>query len=101
MIRHGLPHLLKRVPGLRALPLFQLLALGETVLLARQHLQLLQPEERQRLAELVRRGRQLQKEEVEELRALLSKLEPRAFAGGALEQFSPLPLPKRLTRSRY
>lgn len=101
LVRHGLPRLLKRVPGLKALPVFQLIALGEMVLLARLHLQHLQPEERQRMVELVRKGRSLQGEEVEELRGLLNKLEPRAFAGGAVERLSPIPLPKRLTRSRY
>jgi hypothetical protein len=36
-----------------------------------------------------------------ELRELVAKLDPRAFAGGAADRLSPVPLPKRLTGARY
>jgi hypothetical protein len=84
----------------RRLPLFKLIAVGEVALLARKHLQKLPPADRRRLAELVRRGHRLSPAEREELRGLLSKLEPGAFAGSALDRFSPIPLPRRFTRGR-
>jgi hypothetical protein len=81
---------------LRRMPFFRLLALAQTVLLARQHLRKLDPNDRRRLGELVRRGRGMTPAERDELRALLSKLEPRAFAVTTANRISPLPLPRRL-----
>jgi hypothetical protein len=37
----------------------------------------------------------------EELRDLVEKLDLRAFAGGAASRLSPVPLPKRVSGSRY
>jgi hypothetical protein len=85
---------------LRRLPFFKILAFGQIALLAKRHLDRLQPAERKRLAELVRRGFKLDKKERKELTRLLGKLEPRAFAAGAADAFSPLPLPRRLTGRR-
>jgi hypothetical protein len=85
---------------LRRLPLFKLLAIGEVALLMRRHLQKLTPADRRRLAELVRRGRHLSPADREELRGLVARLEPGAFAGSALDRFSPVPLPRRFTRGR-
>jgi hypothetical protein len=85
---------------LRRLPFFKLLAIGELALLARRHLMQLPPADRKRLAELVRRGWKLDPAERGELKGLLGKLEPRAFAGSAANAFSPLPLPRRLTGRR-
>lgn len=79
---------------LRSVPLFRLLAIGQTVLLARQHLQRLHPDDRRRLGELVRRGRGMSPAEREELRRLLAKLEPRAFAVTTAGRFSPVPFPR-------
>jgi hypothetical protein len=85
---------------LRRLPFFKILALGQIALLARRHLQQLSPVERRRLVELARHGWKLAPPERKELRRLVGKLEPRAFAGGAADAFSPLPLPKRLMGGR-
>lgn len=89
-----------RLPGLRRLPVFKLLALAELALAARDQLGRLNPSERRRLVELVRRGRgrrrNLAREEREELAALVAKVEPRRFAGLAIDRLSPVPLPKRL-----
>jgi hypothetical protein len=81
---------------IRRLPFFKLYAVAQTVLLARRHLRKLEPADRRRLAELVRRGRHMDRTERDELRRLLAKLEPRAFAAAAADAFSPLPLPQRL-----
>ena len=50
--------------------------------------------------ELARRAWKLEPAERKEVRQLVSKLEPRAFAGGAADAFSPFPLPKRLMGGR-
>ncbi len=89
------------MPGLKHVPVVRLLALGEMALVARRHLQHLDPAQRRRLARLVRRGRGMTAPEREELRGLIALLDTRAFAGSALQRLSPLPLPKRLTRARY
>jgi hypothetical protein len=79
----------------RRMPVFKLLALGQTVLLAWRHLQRLDAHDRRRLREIVRRGRGMSKAERAELRGILGKLEPRAFAFTTADRFSPLPLPRR------
>lgn len=101
LLTHALPRAAARIPGLKRLPVLKLLAIGEIALVARQHLQHLDAAERSRLAELVRRGTGLSPAEREELRALVGKLDARAFAGAAVERLSPIPLPKRLTGARY
>jgi hypothetical protein len=97
LIARGVGH----IPGLKRLPIFKLLALGELAILAREHMVRLRPAERRRLIELVRssRGRKgnLTEAERRELAGLLSKIEPRAFAGAAVDKLSPVPLPKRVT----
>jgi hypothetical protein len=80
----------------RRLPFFKLLAIGQVALLARRHLKQLTPAERRRLAALVRRGPRLDPAERRELGEIVVKLDPRAFAFGAADRFSPLPLPRRL-----
>jgi len=101
VLTRGLPRAIKRVPGLKHLPVVKLLLIGELALVARRHLQHLDATERRRLAELVRRGRGMSAAEREELRGLVSKLDSRAFAGSAVQRLSPVPLPKRFTRARY
>jgi hypothetical protein len=91
----------RRVPGLRRLPVVKLLAIAELAGVARQHFQHLTPAERRRLGQLVRNGRHLSARERRELRNLVDKLDPRAFAGSAADRVSPVPLPRRLTRARY
>ena len=99
-----LAHGATRVPGLRRLPMFKLLAIGEIALLAHTHMSLLEPYERRRLLELVRKGRggtrRLTGDEREELARLVAKAEPRRFAGLAADKLSPVPLPRRLTHGR-
>jgi hypothetical protein len=84
----------------RRLPFFKVLAVAEVAMMARRHLQYLEPAERRRLAELVRRGRGLTPSERDELRQIAGKLEPRLFAGAALDKLSPVPLPGSITGRR-
>lgn len=81
----------------RRLPIFKVIAVAQVGLLARRHLQNLGPGEARRLAELVRRRRSLTPAEQDELRVLTAKLDPKAFAGAAADQLSPIPLPRRFT----
>jgi len=85
----------RRVPVLKRLPLVRLLAIGEIVLLAREHFEKLDPSERRRLVELVRRGRNLSPPERSELAVLVAKADPRLFAGLVAEKLSPVGLPQR------
>lgn len=89
-----------RLPLVKRLPIFRLLAIAEIALLARDHISRLEPAERRRLVELVRTGRgrtrNLSDEERKELAALVAKIEPRRFAGLAADKISPVPLPRRL-----
>lgn len=89
-----------RVPGLKRLPIFKLLALAEITVLAREHVGRLDPAERRRLVELVRKGKgrthALTAEERDELHVLVAKAEPRRFAALAANKLSPVPLPKRI-----
>jgi hypothetical protein len=96
-----LAHGALRVPGLKRLPIFKLLAIAELGILANAHLQRLTAEERRRLYALMktsigRRGN-LTDAERRELAQLLNKMEPRMFAGSAVDKLSPIPLPKRFT----
>ena len=80
------------------IPLFKIIAVAQLALVARRHMNALNPMERRRLAELVRNGRHLTADERRELWDLALKLEPRAFAGTVADRMSPFPLPKRVTR---
>jgi hypothetical protein len=100
LIVAGLPRVARRVPGLKHVPVVRLLAVAELALLAHDHARHLSGSERRRLAQLVRRGRGMTPAERGELRALLGKLEGRAFAGAAFNRLTPLNLPKRFTRPR-
>jgi hypothetical protein len=79
----------------------KLLAIGEVALLARSHIRRLDPQERRRLIELLRKGRgrsaNLSVAERDDLQALIAKTEPRLFAGTAADLLSPIPLPRRVT----
>ena len=81
---------------LRRMPFLKVLAIAQTLLLARRHLLRLDSGDRRRLRELARRGRTLSAAERDELRRLLSQLEPAVFAMAAADAFSPVPLPRRL-----
>jgi hypothetical protein len=93
-----------RVPGLKRLPLFKLLAVAEIALLARDHLARLEPPERWRLLELVRKGRgrrgNLSESERDELARLVAKAEPRLFVGLSADKLSPVPLPRRFVHGK-
>jgi hypothetical protein len=93
-----------RVPGVRRLPVFRLLAIGEIALLARDHVSKLDPGERRRLLTLVRKGkgrtRGLSVDERDELQRLVAKAEPRLFVGTAADKLSPVPLPQRFREGR-
>src|SRR5690606_26599474 len=74
---------------LRRLPWFRVLAVAQLALVARRHLALLEPDERSRLARIVRdsRGRPLRNltaDDRAELLRLVRKLEPGAFGRSAL-----------------
>jgi hypothetical protein len=92
--------LASRIGPLRRMPLVKLLAAAEIVLLARDHLKRLDPYERRRILELVRRGRgrrrNLTEAERAELAELVAKANPRQFAGLVADKLSPVPLPSRL-----
>jgi hypothetical protein len=80
---------------LRHMPFVRVLAIAQTVLLVRRHLRNLDANDRRRLTELARRGRGLDESERAEMRRLLAKLEPRAFAFAAADRFSPVRIPRR------
>jgi hypothetical protein len=77
--------------ALRKLPAARLVILGELLLLAREHLQKLEPSERRRMLELVRRGRgrprNLSDRDRRELARLVEKAQPRQFMGTAVKRF--------------
>ena len=81
---------------LRRMPFLKVLAIAQMVLLARRHFGRLDRGDRRRLRELAQRGRSLSPGERDELRRLLSKMEPRAFAMAAADAFSPVRLPRWL-----
>jgi hypothetical protein len=91
----------QHLPALKRVPVLRLLAIAEIMLLARDHIERLSPEERHRVVMLLRRGRgrpsNLSRRERDELAELIAKAEPRVFAGEAADRLSPVPLPKRIT----
>jgi hypothetical protein len=93
-----------RVPGLKRLPIFKLLAIAEIAALAVDHMNRLEPQERRRMVELIKLGRgrtgNLTAKERDELAVLVAKVEPRLFAGTAAEKLSPVPLPRRFVHGR-
>jgi hypothetical protein len=84
----------------RGFPFFRLLAIGQVLLLAWHHLSQLNGGERRRLLELLRRPRSLTAADKDELRALVRKLEPAAFAGSAARRMSPVGFPRRFSGAR-
>ena len=81
---------------LKKMPLFRLLAVAKTALLARRHFQRLDAADRRRVAQLIGRGRAMSSRERDELRRILGKLGPREFAYATANAFSPVRLPRRL-----
>ena len=84
---------------LRRLPAARLIVLGELVLLAREHLHKLEPQDRRRIVELVRRGGgrpgNLSERDRRELQRLIEKVEPRVFMGSAFKRVTGFGLPGR------
>ena len=74
----------------KRIPFLKLLALAQIAILARQHYQRLDAGERKRLFELVRAGRGMSAADRTELKGLVTKMEPRAFAGSAAKHAMPL-----------
>ena len=68
----------------------RLLIAGELLMLAREHLLKLEPDERRRIIQLVRKGRgrtsNLSERERRELARLLQKAEPRLLMGNAVKK---------------
>jgi hypothetical protein len=81
---------------IKRLPFFKILAIAQVALLARRHLRGLTRDDKRRLVELARRGTNLTPAERTELRGLVAKMDPGAFALGAANHISPFPLPRRL-----
>jgi len=82
----------------RLIPIARVLVIAQLALLAKRHVQLLEPADRWRFADLVRRGRALTPAEKDELRALTARLDPKAFALTAVDHLSPVPIPDRVKR---
>jgi hypothetical protein len=103
-VTRSLARVAQRAPALKRIPLLKLLAAAEVALAAREHVRRLSPQERRRIATLIRAGRgrrrSLTEAERAELAALIAKVEPRLLAGRAVEAFSPVPLPRRLVYGR-
>ena len=82
---------------LKRIQVAKLLAVAEVLMLARQHLQKLEPDERHRLVELMRRGHglpsHLSERERRELARLVEKTEPREFVKSAVKKVTGLPVP--------
>ena len=95
---------LGHVPGLRRLPIAKLLVIGELVLLAREHVSALEPEERRRFLGLMRqargRPRNLSDRDRDELAFLVAKANPRLFVGLVADKLSPVRLPRRVVRGK-
>jgi antitoxin (DNA-binding transcriptional repressor) of toxin-antitoxin stability system len=79
----------------RGIPVARLIAIGQLLLLARDHIiTRLNPDERRRVIELIRRGRgrpsRLSGRERRELEELIAKVEPQLFAREAVRKLSPI-----------
>ena len=84
--------------AVRRIPVLKLVAAAELAIVARRHVLRLTPKERRRLLELISRPHRLTERDRRELKRLVEKMAPRAFAGAVAEKLSPVPLPRRWTR---
>jgi hypothetical protein len=100
-VTHTAGRVADRIPGLRRVPVVQVLTAAELALLTRDHLMRLTPDERRRLLTLVRlshgRRSRLTASERLELEDIVDKLAPRHLVGEAASKLSPVPLPRRIT----
>ena len=85
--RTGLPGSVESV--FKRIPYLKLIALAQIAMLARQHYQRPNADERQRLLALVRHPRDMTPTDRDELKGLVTKMEPGAFAGSAARHASP------------
>jgi hypothetical protein len=101
LVTHSAGKVADHVPGLRRVPVVQVLTVAELALVTRDHLMRLSPHERRRLMTLVRVGHgrraRLTDEERLELEDIVFKLAPRQLVGEAVSKLSPVPLPRRIT----
>jgi hypothetical protein len=90
----------EKIPGIKEIPVVILIEVAEIVLLAYDHVRRLEPEERRRVFQLLRKARgrpsNLSQRERTEFARLAAKAQPRLFLGLVAEKLSPVPLPKRL-----
>jgi hypothetical protein len=103
LLKYAAERASRRIPYLRRLPVARLIVLGEVVLLAKAHFELLTPAERRRLVLLLReaRGRpsRLAPARRAELEWLIDKAQPRALLREAARRISPVPLGRRDERT--
>jgi len=94
----------KLLQSYRAIPMAKLLTAARLVMIARRHWLRLDPQERRRMLTLVRvaTGRRggLTPAERFELARLIAKADPKLFAGLVVQMLSPVPLPKRMARTK-
>ena len=73
----------------KRIPFFKLLAIAQIAMLARRHFQRLDANERKRLVDLMRHPRGMTSADKAELKGLVAKMEPGAFAGSAARHAVP------------
>ena len=73
----------------KRIPFLKLLAIAQLAMLAHQHYKRLDAAERKRLVELMRHPRSMSAPERSELKGLVAKMEPGAFAGSAARHANP------------
>ena len=93
-MRHVALPILNKVPLVRRIPIARLIIVAELAMLAGEHVGRLEPRERRRILELLRRGRgrpsNLSQRERAELAMLVAKAEPKLFARAVAKKFSPI-----------
>jgi hypothetical protein len=92
----------RQVPGLRRVPVLQILLLVQIGLLVREHIERLTPRERRRIVILFRDARgwppNLPPSQRDEIERLFQKTEPRLLADAVAEMAAPFRLAERLIR---
>ena len=73
----------------KRIPLLKLMALAQLGMLAHQHYKRLNPTERKRLVALMKHPRSMSSTDRSELKGLVAKMEPGAFAGSAARHANP------------